>query len=250
MRSLEETPFTFITTEAAVRSLVADLLHCNVISVNVIQHSYRSYLGYASIIMVRLSSSFHQISSPFADYAIDAIQCHDCCWLLNEVFTAPQILKVMFDAEEKLLWLQRDFGVFMVNLFDIQVALALMEKKRSFGEVIESHMHVYVNMRYQRADWRWVSVGDFTQNAAADAGDAVVLATDDALLAGAGGRADGAAARSEQSAHQPSRFCCVMRARLSTRWRPATSSVWRHITSPCRRTRRARRRSPSSDWVD
>ena len=57
MRSLEETPFMFITTEEAVRSLVADLLHCNVISVNVIQHSYRSYLGYASIIM---------ISSPFA----------------------------------------------------------------------------------------------------------------------------------------------------------------------------------------
>lgn len=55
MRSLEETPFMFITTEEAVRSLVADLLHCNVISVNVIQHSYRSYLGYASIIMVRLS---------------------------------------------------------------------------------------------------------------------------------------------------------------------------------------------------
>ena len=71
---------------------------------------------------------FDEISSPFADYAIDAIQCHDFCWLLNEVFTAPQILKVMFDAENKLLWLQRDFGVFMVNLFDIQVALALLEK--------------------------------------------------------------------------------------------------------------------------
>ena len=78
---------------------------------------------------------FDEISSPFADYAIDAIQCHDFCWLLNEVFTAPQILKVMFDAENKLLWLQRDFGVFMVNLFDIQVALAgeLMEQLRGLS---------------------------------------------------------------------------------------------------------------------
>lgn len=67
---------------------------------------------------------FDEFPLPFADYAVDAIQCHDFCWLLNEVFTAPQILKVMFDAENKLLWLQRDFGVFMVNLFDIQVALA------------------------------------------------------------------------------------------------------------------------------
>lgn len=190
---------------------------------------------------------FDEISSPFADYAIDAIQCHDFCWLLNEVFTAPQILKVMFDAENKLLWLQRDFGVFMVNLFDIQVALALLEKKRSFGEVIESHMHVHVNMRYQRADWRWASRGAATQNAAADAGDAAVLATDDALLAGAGGGADGAAARTEQSAHQPSRRCGALRVRSSTRWRPATSCVWRRTTSRCRRTRRGRRRSPSSD---
>ena len=61
----------------------------------------------------------------------------------------------MFNAENQLLWLQRDFGVFMVNLFDLQVALTLLgEKKIGVGEVVLSTVKEYVNMRYMRADWR------------------------------------------------------------------------------------------------
>ena len=61
----------------------------------------------------------------------------------------------MFNAENQLLWLQRYFGVFMVNLFDLQVALTLLgEKKIGFGEVVLSTVKEYVNMRYMRADWR------------------------------------------------------------------------------------------------
>ena len=61
----------------------------------------------------------------------------------------------MFNAENQLLWLQRDFGVFMVNLFDLQVALTLLgENKIGFGEVVLSSVKEYVNMRYMRADWR------------------------------------------------------------------------------------------------
>lgn len=61
----------------------------------------------------------------------------------------------MFDSENQLLWLQRDFGVFMVNLFDLQVALTLLgEKRTGFGDVMLSSVQEYVNMRYLRADWR------------------------------------------------------------------------------------------------
>ena len=52
LRSLDETPFTMITTEDGIRDLVAQLRNCPMISVSVIQHRYRSYLGYSSIIMV------------------------------------------------------------------------------------------------------------------------------------------------------------------------------------------------------
>ena len=83
--------------------------------------------------------------------------------MLNELFTDPNVLKVMFNAENPLLWLQRDFGVFMVNLFDIQKANTLMgeksKKKKGLGEVLKGSMNgeVSINMRYQRVDWRWVN---------------------------------------------------------------------------------------------
>ena len=87
---------------------------------------------------------------------MDAIKCHDVCYHLNEVFTDASIVKVMYDSEQSLLWLQRDFGVFMVNLFDIQLALWLLtRRKTSFGEVFKEFMKDQeINMRYKRADWR------------------------------------------------------------------------------------------------
>ena len=61
----------------------------------------------------------------------------------------------MFDAAEPLLWLQRDFGVFLVNLIDVQLALTMLgEKKLSVGDVLKAQLGIYINMRYKRADWR------------------------------------------------------------------------------------------------
>ena len=75
--------------------------------------------------------------------------------MLNDLFTDPAILKVLYNASDQLLWLQRDFGVFMVNLFDIQMALNLLDQKTtSFADVLMEKMHEYINMRYRRADWR------------------------------------------------------------------------------------------------
>lgn len=90
------------------------------------------------------------------DYMVDAIQCHSCCHLLNELFTDAHIVKIMFDSEQSLLWLQRDFGVFMVNLFDIQLAINLLSKEKTrFGEVFTKYIPDQdINMRFKRADWR------------------------------------------------------------------------------------------------
>ena len=43
-----------VDTEEGMTQLIAVLKSCRFISVSVIQHRYRSYLGYSSIIMVRL----------------------------------------------------------------------------------------------------------------------------------------------------------------------------------------------------
>lgn len=71
-------------------------------------------------------------------------------------------MKVMFNAENPLLWLQRDFGVFMVNLLDLHVINKLTDEKKKrkkangLGDVIKisTNGEVLINMRYQRVDWR------------------------------------------------------------------------------------------------
>ena len=44
------------------------------------------------------------------------IKARDYVWLLNEVFTNPQIMKVLHGADMDIVWLQKDFGVYMVVL--------------------------------------------------------------------------------------------------------------------------------------
>ena len=37
---------------------------------------------------------------------------------LNTIFTDPSIVKVLHGADRDVLWLQRDFSVYLVNMFD------------------------------------------------------------------------------------------------------------------------------------
>ena len=66
-------------------------------------------------------------------------------------------MKVMFDSKQMLLWLQRDFGIFMVNLFDIHVAMnSLTKENMGFGKVFKRFIpDKEIHMRYKRADWRF-----------------------------------------------------------------------------------------------
>lgn len=56
-RGLEETPVVFIDREEQLVELIASLRSARCLGVSVIQHSYRSYLGYCSMIMVGLRAA-------------------------------------------------------------------------------------------------------------------------------------------------------------------------------------------------
>lgn len=56
-----------------------------------------------------------QISTRESDYLVDVIRARDHIWLLNEVFTNPTIMKVLHGADHDIVWLQKDFGVYMVG---------------------------------------------------------------------------------------------------------------------------------------
>ena len=62
-----------------------------------------------------------QISTADRDFVVDVLvpEVRQELQLLNEVFTNPDIVKVIHSPNCDIRWLQRDFGIYIVNLFDI-----------------------------------------------------------------------------------------------------------------------------------
>jgi len=89
--------------------MIADLKQVQEIAVDLEHHSTESYLGFVCLM---------QISSRFKDYIIDVILLRADIYLLNEVFTDPKIVKVLHGADFDVVWLQKDFGIYIVNMFD------------------------------------------------------------------------------------------------------------------------------------
>ena len=61
-----------------------------------------------------------QISTATRDFVVDVLvpEVRQELQLLNEVFTNPEIVKIFHGADWDIKWLQRDFGIFVVNMFD------------------------------------------------------------------------------------------------------------------------------------
>ena len=73
--------------------------------------------------------------------------------------SAPQLIasfpQVLHGADSDVVWLQRDFGLYLVNMFDTGQASRLLEFP-SFGlaYLLEFYVDVKADKKYQLADWR------------------------------------------------------------------------------------------------
>src|SRR6266511_3561126 len=75
--------------------------------------------------------------------------------VLNQVFADPNILKVFHGSYMDMIWLQRDFGLYVVNLFDTyHASIALGLAKHSLKFLLEKYCKVDTSKKYQTADWR------------------------------------------------------------------------------------------------
>ena len=59
-----------------------------------------------------------QISTRSADYIVDTLALRSELHKLNTVTTDPNICKVFHGGQSDVNWLQKDFGVYLVNCFD------------------------------------------------------------------------------------------------------------------------------------
>lgn len=89
--------------------LISKLSKVNEFAVDLENHNYRSFQGFVCLM---------QISTRTDDYLIDTLELRHVLCKLNEVFVNPRILKVLHGSDMDIIWLQRDFGLYVVNMFD------------------------------------------------------------------------------------------------------------------------------------
>jgi exosome complex exonuclease RRP6 len=139
--TMEKTPFTWVDTIEGLQEAKGHLEAQGEVAVDLEHHSVRTFQGITCLMQVRMmmkprpwnpepqtlnpkpqtlnpKPGWSQVSSRSRDFIIDTIALRSYMHLLLGVFTNPAITKVFHGADSDVKWLQRDFGLYIVNLFD------------------------------------------------------------------------------------------------------------------------------------
>ncbi|CAK1554205.1 unnamed protein product [Leptosia nina] len=151
-RSLAETPLIFIDRLEPLELMLSDINQVTEIAVD-LEHNYlRSYLGMTCLI---------QISTKHKDYIIDALALREHLHKLNEPFTNSKILKIFHGASNDILWLQRDFSVFVVCMVDTYFASkALRLARNSYEYILKKYCDIQAMKHLRLSDWRMRPLSD------------------------------------------------------------------------------------------
>ncbi|RXW17745.1 hypothetical protein EST38_g8111 [Candolleomyces aberdarensis] len=150
-------PVTYVSTPTQFDALLAHLTSPEVleIAVDLEHHSYRTYRGFLCLMQLTTRTG--------GDFIVDLLvpsirsRIHE----LNEAFTNPSKIKVFHGADSDIVWLQQDFGVYVVGLFDTFHASKLLELPRhSLSTLLELYADYTPDKRYQLADWRIRPLGE------------------------------------------------------------------------------------------
>ncbi|PIA59839.1 hypothetical protein AQUCO_00400604v1 [Aquilegia coerulea] len=144
---LESTPFKLVEEVKDLKELAAKLHDVNEFAVDLEHNQYRSFQGLTCLM---------QISTRFEDFVVDTLKLHAHIGPhLREVFKDPSKKKVMHGANQDMLWLQRDFGIYVCNMFDTgQASRVLNLERNSLEYLLHHYCGVTANKEYQNADWR------------------------------------------------------------------------------------------------
>ncbi|XP_075213173.1 exosome component Rrp6 [Lycorma delicatula] len=151
-KPLAEVPLIYVKDEETLNEMMDHLKKHKEIAVDLEHHSYRSFQGFTCLV---------QISTRDHDYIVDALELRHKLYVLNEVFTDPKVVKVFHGAEHDIEWLQRDFSVYVVNMFDThQAAQVLNFPRLSLAYLLKEFVDITCNKQFQLYDWRTRPLSD------------------------------------------------------------------------------------------
>ncbi|GAA5908673.1 hypothetical protein JCM5296_006007 [Sporobolomyces johnsonii] len=151
--SFEQTPFEWVGDEKALKRMMGEIRKVGEqgmkdLAIDLEHHDFRSWEGITCLI---------QLSTRKKDYVIDALDpgVRDGLEGLNEFFTDPNWIKVLHGANSDIVWLQRDFGLYIVGLFDTYHATRVLGyAQHSLASLLDMYTDFEPDKRYQLADWR------------------------------------------------------------------------------------------------
>ncbi|KFH63970.1 hypothetical protein MVEG_09795 [Podila verticillata NRRL 6337] len=142
----DSTTAIWVDTVEALKDMCTTLEMQREIAIDLEHHNYRSFQGFVCLM---------QVSTRDQDFLVDTLELRDSLHLLNQAFTDPKIVKVFHGAESDIIWLQRDFGVYIVNMFDTYHASKLLDLgTHSLAFLLERYANFHADKKYQLADWR------------------------------------------------------------------------------------------------
>ncbi|KAL4436780.1 hypothetical protein ABPG75_003919 [Micractinium tetrahymenae] len=146
-KDLEETPFTYIDTLPALRAAAERLAAAKEIAIDLEAHSYRSFQGFCCLM---------QLSTRSEDLVVDTLALRPHIGpVLASVFADPGVVKVLHGADSDVVWLQRDYGLFLCNMFDTGQAARVLEfKGLGLAYLLDFYCGFKADKRFQLADWR------------------------------------------------------------------------------------------------
>lgn len=144
---LESTPFKMVEEVKDLKELAAKLRSVTEFAVDLEHNQYRSFQGLTCLM---------QISTRTEDFVVDTLKLRIHVGpYLREIFKDPTKKKVMHGADRDIAWLQRDFGIYVCNLFDTGQASRVLQMERySLEHLLQHFCGVTANKQYQNADWR------------------------------------------------------------------------------------------------
>ncbi len=136
--------YEYIETADGLRAMVDRLRGEPLIGVDTEAAGYHRYLDQLSLIQLS-SREENFLVDPFAVEALSP---------LGELLADPAIETVFHDADYDLRILDRDAGLEVRNLFDTQIAAAMLgERSLGLGAIVETYLGIHLPKAYQRADW-------------------------------------------------------------------------------------------------
>ncbi|KAH0573604.1 Exosome 3'-5' exoribonuclease complex, subunit Rrp6p [Spironucleus salmonicida] len=132
-----------ITTNEELASTCEQLLQFPILALDVEFSPFHSYLGNTSLL---------QLTTPSGDdYIFDLLAYQDFT-PLRKLFSNPYSLKIIHGCSNDIYWLQRDFRVFLVNVFDT-AELAILSRQRAKLQHLLAKYHVFIDKNEQCSDW-------------------------------------------------------------------------------------------------